>query len=226
MKLPFAAGTFLVFVFSSRIFADTNHLYDLPEGSFIFQGGVTFVAAYPDTTDVISFLPFKKVETKSQLSGALSLTYLFSPDFGIELSGTLPTNLGQTFLPSYAKKRTDTLDYRQTSLALQYYSSFEHGWQTYLGLGISYQQFDPKISALGKQNNYKRITTDSTLSPFGEIGVNYYFNQHWLVNASISYAPTTIKDKAIYIYGNTEEEDSIRYDFSAMVIRLNMGWRF
>ncbi len=207
--------------------ANADQLNQNPEGSFIFRAGMAGVMALPETSKIKNSNGFK-VKTKSELTGALSLTYLFAPNMGIQLSGTLPSDLDQDWKYGKKKARIDKLNYQQTALTLQYYIDTGSSWQPYLGLGASYNRFDPKLSKEAKMAGIKKATSDSTVSPIGEIGVDYYFNQNWLVNASVSYTPTTYQDKATGVDSTTGKTTSakVKYDFSPVVARLNIGWRF
>ncbi len=206
--------------------ANADQLNQNPEGSFIFRAGMAGVMALPESSKIKNSSNGTKVKTKSELTGALSLTYLFAPNMGIQLSGTLPSDLDQDWKNSKGGLRLDKLNYQQTALTLQYYIDTGSSWQPYLGLGASYNRFEPKLTKLEKVIGLTKATSDSTVSPIGEVGVDYYINQNWLVNASVSYTPTTYHQKTTAVDSGKTVSAKMKYDFSPMVARLNIGWRF
>ena len=68
-----------------------------------------------------------------------------------------------------------------------------------------------------------KFSVDNKISPVGEVGIDYYFNSHWLVNASLSYTTMTLTATAKGADINGEKN---KYDFSPVVARLNIGYRF
>ena len=208
---------------SGQAVADNFNLNNA--GHWIVRGGAAEVMPIPQETRVSGGTTdsTSKAKNKKSFTGALSLTYLATPHLGLQLAATIPAPLTQE-----AKEidlnfgKTESLRYQQTALTAQYYFMPNSQWQPYIGFGIAYNRFNAKIASQYKYAGEK-FSVGSKMSPIAEAGMDYYINSHWLVNASLSY--TTMKVNQKYKSDNGDRA-TYKYDFSPVVARLNIGYRF
>ena len=69
-------------------------------GSWIIRGGIAEVIPVPQEVKVKPLTddaagPGTKYKRNKAFTGSLSLTYLLTPNFGLQISGTLPTSIDQ-----------------------------------------------------------------------------------------------------------------------------------
>lgn len=209
---------------ATESYTHTNNYSNSNERSgWILRGGVAGIAIYPEKNKVRgSAVENPRLTTKSDYTGALSLTYITDNSIGIELASTLPFSLSQEFSgDNVPHTKFDSLKYQQTTLTAQYYFTPHKAWNPYVGLGAAYNSFEPKLGRQAKQEGYKGKKA-TQISPVIQAGMDYNLNEDWLINASLAYSRMTAKSD-VSGAGTTRE---IKYDFNPFIARINIGWRF
>ena len=194
-------------------------------GHWIVRGGAAEVMPIPQETKVsgTGVEPSTKAKNKKEFTGALSLTYLTSPHIGFQLAATIPASLTQDAKEKNVNLgKSESLQYQQAALTAQYYFMPNSQWQPYVGLGVAYNRFDVKVNSVYKSIGTK-FSVGSKISPIAEAGVDYYINSHWLVNASLSYTTMKLRQK---LKDDDDNSATFKYNFSPVVARLNIGYRF
>ena len=195
-------------------------------GHWIVRGGLSHIETNSSRSSTeVNTIPglitvdMYNQKLKNTTSPRFSLTYMSSPHIGFELATTLPTKMNLEDTNSTDKSKTN---YQQISFAAQYYfMDSSSRWQPYTGLGIEYNDFSKT-----KTKNVNGLNTSAKLKnsfgPMAEIGLDYYINQNWLVNASASYSLQKTKYTAVAETVHTSD----KINYNPLAINLSIGYRF
>ncbi|ROS05272.1 outer membrane protein [Sinobacterium caligoides] len=199
----------------------------LEGGDMIVRFGAVKVAPNVDSGPVsLNGAPtFKGVEVSDDTQFGISGTYMLAPTVGIELLAATPFEHDITLEEGVKVGSTKHLP---PTLSVQYYplGASQSKWQPYLGLGVNYTTFfsesvDPELeAALGAP---AEMELDDSWGLAGQVGVDYYINDKWLINASAMYADINTSATITADNGNVAKVDA---DLDPWVYRLNVGYKF
>ena len=167
-----------------------------------------------------------------------SSTYMFSSHWGLEVLAATPFDheikVSGGALDNHKIGSTKHLP---PTVSLQYYfmGATNSQWQPYAGLGVNYTNFfDTNVD-----NNFAATidtitqdgTTDGDLDiddPWGmagQIGLDYYLSENWLVNVSAMYTHINA-DASIDFNGTSSSQLDVNTDIDPWVYRINVGYKF
>ncbi|GLX80552.1 OmpW/AlkL family protein [Thalassotalea eurytherma] len=140
----------------------------------------------------------------------------FSHDITVNLGDGTKTNLGETkHLPP--------------TVSALYYFDTNSNFKPYVGAGINYtfffeDDFNPAMEGPDSPLNLSDLNLTNSWGLSAQIGVDYYFNENWSINASARYIDidTTAKFQAL---GGTVP-GYVDVDIDPMVYSLQVGYKF
>ncbi|MFO1371545.1 MAG: OmpW family outer membrane protein [Candidatus Competibacteraceae bacterium] len=153
------------------------------------------------------------IDVDSGYSLGLNVTYMVSPNIGVELIGALPfkhdINLGGSKIGSTYQL--------PPTLFLQYHFMPTSNIRPYAGVGLNYTYFwDEKTKGALEGAN---LSLDSSWGAAGELGVDVDVAPNWFVNAVVSYMDIDTKAKV-----NGADIGTVSID--PWVVGINIGTRF
>ena len=174
------------------------------------------------------------VDVSSNTQMGISVTYMATENFGIELLAATPFNhdlsakgdlaaLGQTVGWDGDIGETTHLP---PTLTLQWYPFADSSFQPYIGGGINFTWFyDEKLSssftdALGSSDSQFSLSNSWGLA--GVIGADFLIG-NFLLNVSAMYADINTE---AFIKGTALGDLAVDVDVNPWVYRVNLGYRF
>lgn len=195
--------------------AFSGNLYAHQAGDIIFRAGIANVSPNEGSDDVAGLGEFE-IDSNTQLG--LNFTYMLSDNMGIELLAATPF-AHDVSLPSIGK--IAELKHLPPTLMGQYY--FGSGaLRPYVGAGVNMTIFFDEKFTNDLNGALSNIDIDTSFGLAAQVGVDYYVNQNWLVNASIWYLDITT-DVDFKLSGN---DVSIDTDVDPLVYMVSLGYKF
>ena len=167
------------------------------------------------------------VKIDNDTETGFSATWMMSPNWGIELlaSTEFRHRISAKGDLKAITSQVGTIKHLPPTLTLQWYplGARNSVWQPYVGAGVNYLWFlSEHLSSQLKAAGASNLQVDNTLSPAGQVGVDFLLDPNWLINVS-----------AMYVNASTEARfrlgaSSVRLnvDVDPWVYRLNVGYRF
>lgn len=207
MSMKFTKSA-LAAALASSLLAGVAQAYEA--GDWIGRVGVWGVFPKSDNLNT----PLGTIEVDNGYSLGLNLTYMATPNIGIELIGALPFKHD---IELNGKKVASTYQL-PPSVLLQYHFMPQSTVRPYVGVGLNYTYFwsEKTTGALSDT----KLNLDSSWGLAGELGVDIDIAPNWFMNAVISYMDidTKAKSSALGTLGTV--------NIDPMVIGFNIGMRF
>lgn len=207
MSMKFTKSA-LAAALASSLLAGVAQAYEA--GDWIGRVGVWGVFPKSDNLNT----PLGTIEVDNGYSLGLNLTYMATPNIGIELIGALPFKHD---IELNGNKVASTYQL-PPSVLLQYHFMPQSTVRPYVGVGLNYTYFwsEKTTGALSGT----KLNLDSSWGLAGELGVDIDIAPNWFMNAVISYMDidTKAKSNALGTLGTV--------NIDPMVIGFNIGMRF
>ncbi len=191
-------------------------------GDFIVRVGAATVApnessqnvVTPDLGDLGEFA----VDSNTQLG--LNFTYMVTNNFGVELLAATPFSHEVT-LPEAGVNNLAKLKHLPPTLMAQYY--FGSGnLRTYIGAGVNMTVFFDEKFTNDLGGALTDLDVDTSFGLAGQVGIDYKFNDSWLLNASVWYIDIGT-DVNFKLEGAPV---SIKTDIDPWVYMVSVGYTF
>ncbi|WP_076539834.1 outer membrane protein OmpW [Shewanella sp. UCD-KL21] len=186
-------------------------------GDFIFRVGAVAVVpneSSPVVADVAEFT----VDDNTQVG--LNFGYMLTDNWGLELLAATPfshdVSLGEL------GKIAETKHLPPTLVAQYYFGNSQSKLRPYIGVGVNFTNFfDNEFT-----NDLDGALTDLSMSNSwglaAQVGLDYQFNDNWLVNASVWYADISTDVK----FNLGENAVSVETDIDPWVYMVSIGYTF
>ncbi|MDO6776748.1 outer membrane protein OmpW [Shewanella sp. 3_MG-2023] len=186
-------------------------------GDFIFRVGA--VAVVPnESSPVVANVAEFTVDDNTQVG--LNFGYMLTDNWGLELLAATPfshdVSLGEL------GKIAETKHLPPTLVAQYYFSNGQSKLRPYIGVGVNFTNFfDNEFT-----NDLDGALTDLSMSNSwglaAQVGLDYQFNDNWLVNASVWYADISTDVK----FNLGEDAISVETDIDPWVYMVSIGYTF
>jgi OOP family OmpA-OmpF porin len=198
------------------------------KGDWIFRAGLSQVnpTASPGLKNPLGNGVDLTADSDVSLTGTIA--YMLTDHIGTELLLAWPFKHGiDAKFPGGTKQRVGYAELLPPTLNLQWYFRPDKAFNPYVGAGVNWTIFtssELRKGALGLPQNAKLETSDS----FGgdvQIGADYYFSKHWLVNGDVRYIglTTDVDVKNATSAGGTAKLGKM--DINPMVYTVAVGYR-
>ncbi|MBY6018215.1 outer membrane protein OmpW [Halomonas denitrificans] len=186
-------------------------------GDFIVRVGAATVAPNESSQDVAGLGEFA-VDDNTQLG--LNFTYMVTNNFGVELLAATPFSHEVT-LPEADINNLAKVKHLPPTLMAQYY--FGSGnLRPYIGAGVNMTVFFDEKFTNDLDGALTDLDVDTSFGLAGQVGIDYKFNDNWLVNASVWYID--IGTDVNFKLG--DDPVSIKTDIDPWVYMLSVGYTF
>jgi len=213
--------TLISTIFSSMLAVPTLVLGN-ETGDFIVRGGASLVV--PDSSKSAVFLNGADsgltltVDDNPQISG--SFAYFLNSNWAIEAIVATP------FTHDIALEGGNVAEVTHLPpiISALYYFDTSSSFQPYIGAGINYTFFwDEKFNSAGQASGFSNLSLDSSVGLAVQVGVDYYFNDAWFVNASLRYVDISTDITFDVVNG---AKGSATIDVDPTVYSLMVGYKF
>jgi outer membrane protein len=213
------------------------------KGDWIIRGGATMVdpksnnLRLGDVTDDVGGLVATDatVEVDDGTSFGFNVTYMLTDNIGIELLAAYPFNhdIDLCLTPVGGSRGCvgfGETDHLPPTLSAQWHFMPDSQFQPYVGLGINWTIFSSEkltgdavdlLESLGVAD--PGIKLDDSVGIAAQIGLDWYFNEKWLVNADIRYIEIR-SDLDLCGDGVCEKAGEVKID--PMVYSIMIGYKF
>lgn len=213
------------------------------KGDWIIRGGATLVdpksnnLTLGDITDVndVVIATDAKLQVDSGTSLGLTLTYMMTDNWGLELLAAVPfkhdVDLCATIGGDRGCGQLAEVKHLPPTLSLQYRFMPEAAFQPYVGAGLnltlfSDEKFSSDLQAVLDQIGLTGadLKLDDSTGFALQIGADWFFNDRWLINGDIRYIEI---QPDLKICAPTEGCDKIgKVKIDPMVYSLMIGYKF
>jgi len=197
----------------------------LETGDFIVRAGPAWVLPN-DSSSSVTGIPGSEVGVNDAVSFGFNFTYMATDNIGIELLAATPFTHdleGQGSIAALGK--IGSTKQLPPTLTVQYHFNVHPQIKPYLGVGLNYTTFFSESStaslndALGGPTS---IELDNSWGASGELGVDFMFQNGWLINAAAWY--TGISTTARLQTGSTLR--TVDVDINPWVLFFGVGKQF
>jgi outer membrane protein W len=198
------------------------------KGDWIFRAGLSQVnpTASPGLKNPLGNGVDLTADSDVSLTGTIA--YMLTDHIGTELLLAWPFKHGiDAKFPGGTKQRIGYAELLPPTLNLQWYFRPDKAFNPYVGAGVNWTIFtssDLRKGALGLPQNAKLQTSDS----FGgdvQIGADYYFSKHWLVNGDVRYIGLTTDVDVTNATSTGGTAKLGKMDINPMVYTVAVGYR-
>lgn len=216
-------------------------------GDIIVRAGLATVAPDESSDGVaipalaISAIPGTEAEVDDDTQLGLTVTYMVSNKFGVELLAATPFSHDITAnLDGYSSGlKVDAAETKQLppTLSAIYYPMVGNGsaFQPYVGVGINYTLFfeedvDADLEALtgvlaaASGPVPMKLKLDDSVGLALQVGADYALNEKWHLNASVRWIDINTDATFTSALGDTITVDDVEID--PWVYQLNVGYKF
>ncbi|WDL82305.1 outer membrane beta-barrel protein [Aeromonas bestiarum] len=181
-------------------------------GDILVRGGLAFVSPQTSSDDVLGSGSEFEIDSNMQLG--LTLSYLITDNWGIELLAATP------FSHSVSLAGTEVAKVKHlppTLMAQYYFGDAKSKVRPYVGVGVNYTNFFDEKGRGPLAND--DITLDDSWGVAGQVGLDMAINDRWFVNASAWIMDI---DTEVHVNGG----DGIKTSIDPMAFMFGVGYRF
>ena len=160
-------------------------------GDLILRAGIASVQPNEDS-DALSLdgtrLPGTGAGLNSSEQLGLTLTYMFTPQWGVGVLAAMPFE--HDIKAKGVGVDAGSAKHLPPTVTLQYFPlGATSRWQPYVGLGVNYTLFfDEQVDGqLEEMFGPGDLDLDNSWGWAGQAGLDYQIDDHWLVNAAVWY---------------------------------------
>jgi outer membrane protein len=194
-------------------------------GDVLLRAGPTWVLPNDDSS-AVKPIPGSGVEVDDGISLGFSVTYLLTPQIGVELLAALPFEHDIKGEGSLDGVDIGSIKHLPPTVTLQWYPDLGLDWvQPYVGAGINYTTFfdedaDGELEAIvGKTD----ISLDDSWGYALELGADWRVSDRWYVNTSLWYVDIATDATLKTAGAGTLKTD---VDIDPLVVMVGVGMRF
>jgi outer membrane protein len=194
-------------------------------GDVLLRAGPTWVLPNDDSS-AVKPIPGSGVEVDDGISLGFSVTYLLTPQIGVELLAALPFEHDIKGEGSLDGVDIGSIKHLPPTVTLQWYPDLGVDWvQPYVGAGINYTTFfdedaDGELEAIvGKTD----ISLDDSWGYALELGADWRVSDRWYVNTSLWYVDIAT-DATLKTAGSGTLKTDV--DIDPLVVMVGVGMRF
>jgi outer membrane protein len=206
----------------------------IDEGDWLIRGRLINIDPDSSSSDVTSSksgtIPNTSVNVDNAYTLDIDITYMFTPNIGVELlldlSSEHDVNSQGSTLSSLAPGNIITTRVLPPALILQYHMLPQGPVRPYFGLGFNYTYFfdEDATSSLDKGlGGVSGVSLDSSFGWVGQLGVDYDMGNDWFINADLKYM--AIDTTATFDSGALGHV-SVDVDINPWVMGIGIGKRF
>lgn len=213
MKKSFACVAMLFFALS----------LSAGDGNWIFRGRVITVSPNEDSSQIGA--TGSEVAVDDAIVPELDLTYMFSPNWGLEvIAATSPHDLSAKG-GALAGADAGEVWVLPPTFTLQYHFGYKTDVDFYLGVGLNvslFHSYDVSNDLLGLGVN--DIDFDTSVGPAGNMGVDFKISDKWVFNIDAKYiAISTDADLQLAAGGTLA---TVEVDINPWVAGIGVGFHF
>ena len=194
-------------------------------GDMLVRAGPTWV--FPnDDSSAVHPIPGSGVEVQDGISLGFSVTYMVTPQIGVELLAALPFKHDIKGEGSLNGVDIGRIKHLPPTLTLQWYPQLGVDWvQPYIGAGVNYttffdEQADGDLDAIvGKT----KISLDDSWGYAVELGADWAVSDNCFINTSLWYVDISTDATLKTAGAGTLKTD---VDIDPLVFMLGVGMRF
>jgi outer membrane protein len=205
-------------------------------GDWVLRVGSATVDPSPDSDDMyadgaLAIRGSDMINISSDTQMGISLTYMATQHFGIELLASTPFShdlSAQGSLADAGVTDIGSIDHLPPTLTLQWYPMGANAhFQPYIGAGLNYtwifnEELDSAFTdALGSSD--KDFSLSNSFGLAAVVGVDFLLGDRFLLNVSAMYAQI---DTQADINKTALGDLTIDVDINPWVYRANLGYRF
>ena len=194
-------------------------------GDVLLRAGPTWVLPNDDSSTVKP-IPGSGVEVGDGVSLGFSVTYLLTPQIGVELLAALPFKHDITGKGALDGVDIGSVKHLPPTVTLQWYPALGVDWvQPYVGAGVNYTTFldedaDGELeSIVGKT----KISLDDSWGYALEVGADWRVSNRWFINTSLWYVDIAT-DATLKTAGAGTLKTEV--DIDPLVVMVGVGTRF
>ncbi|MBK8131558.1 MAG: outer membrane beta-barrel protein [Gammaproteobacteria bacterium] len=195
-------------------------------GDLILRAGIASVQPNEDS-DALSLdgtrLPGTGAGLNSSEQLGLTLTYMFTPQWGVGVLAAMPFE--HDIKAKGVGVDAGSAKHLPPTVTLQYFPlGATSRWQPYVGLGVNYTLFfDEQVDGqLEEMFGPGDLDLDNSWGWAGQAGLDYQIDDHWLVNAAVWYLD--IDTDATFKFAANRITTDVNVD--PWVYMLGVGYRF
>jgi outer membrane protein len=197
-------------------------------GDLLVRGGLTAVVPtnQPNSDEILlSDGTPTGSEAKVENGYALGLTldYMITNNWSVELLLALPYFEHKIKGDGGALDDTDIAEIKMLppSLIGQYHFQTGTNWTPYVGAGVTYFWVLDESNKLPAGLDNFDVDVSNAWGLTGQVGVDYFFNQNWMLNLSARYVWLETDAE---VKGLTQKVDNVK--INPVVLGLHVGYRF
>ena len=181
-------------------------------GDILVRGGLAFVSPQTSSDNVLGT---GELEIDSNMQLGLTLSYLITDNWGVELLAATPFShsVSTAGLGEVAKVK----HLPPTLMAQYYFGDANSKVRPYIGAGINYTTFFDE-QGRGPLSNAD-VSLDNSWGMAGQVGLDMAINDRWFVNGSAWIMDI---DTDVHVNGG----DGIKTKIDPMVFMVGVGYRF
>ncbi len=205
----------------------TSPLMAYEAGDFIARVGLAYLSPDDDADD-FSNLPGTTVSVDDASTLGITFSYLITDNIGVGLLGVWPFSVdieGDKGALANDDKVADTKVLPPT-LTLQYHFDTGPRWHPYVGAGVNYTYFWDESTNNGSTLAGSDLSLDDSWGLAGELGLDYTFDNDYLVSAQVWYIDIETTAKSKGVLGNPALAGEADIDINPWVFMLGVGKKF
>jgi outer membrane protein len=202
-----AAGALLLTVAAGPAFA-----YET--GTWLVRGGVHYIDPKSDNHDV--------VEVEGAAMASFNVTYMFAPNFGVEVLGSLPFEHDIELVDG--GDTVGSVKHLPPTVSVVYHFLPDAPVKPYIGVGINYTLFFDEETSGALRN--ADLSLDPSLGAAFVFGVDVPLRDNWFVNADVRYIDIETDADVDLNDGEGGKLELEGIDIDPWVFGLTVGYQF
>ena len=180
-------------------------------GDWLVRAGASVVAPQSDNGNLNLGSAVTDIDVDDATGFTFNVSYFFTRNIAVELLAAYPDSHD---FELEALNLEGKVDHLPPTLSVQYHFPINEQWNPYVGVGINWTMFsNAKVDAPVS------VSVDDSVGPAAQIGVDYAFNDKWLLNVDLRY---------IVIEGDVNVQGAKvgTVDINPWVYGINIGYKF
>ncbi len=191
-------------------------------GDIIVKGGFTLIDPDSGITPILmngnDSGASVTVDDNPQLSG--TITYFFDSNWAVELIVATPF----THAIVLEGQEIAEASHLPPIVSALYYFDTTSPFKPYIGIGINYTYFyDESFNEAGEASGFSNLSLDKSVGLTAQVGIDYYLNDAWFVNASLRYVDIST-DLTFDVANGAKGSATI--DVDPLAYSLMIGYKF
>lgn len=183
-------------------------------GTWLVRGGASYIDPKSDNHDV--------VEVEGAAMASFTVTYMFAPDFGVEVLGSLPFE--HDIELADGGDTVASTKHLPPTVSVVYYFLPDAAVQPYIGAGINYTLFFDEDTS-GPLSDAD-LSLDDSLGAAFVLGIDIPLQGNWLVNADVRYIDIETDGDVDLNDGEGGKLELEGIDIDPWVFGLTVGYQF